>query len=196
MSRAFSKISVPARSPSAARKAGTGQPSKAVAWSLLVFMGLWLAFQVFYPLRHLLYPGSPSWNEEGHRFAWQMKLRDKQGEASFIVRDPETGGRWRVSPYDLLLPHQARKVATRPDMILQFAHYLARIWAEEHEVPNAEVRAQVCVSLNGRKAARLIDPERDLAKVERNLRHADWVLPLEQPFERPPQRTGRRALRC
>jgi hypothetical protein len=163
---------------------------------MIIFMGLWLAFQVLYPLRHLLYPGSPSWNEEGHRFAWQMKLRDKESEATFIVRDPDSGDRWRVFPEDLLLPHQARKVASRPDMILQFAHYLARIWAEEYDVPDAEVRAEVCVSLNGRKAARLIDPERDLTKIERNLLHADWVLPLEQPFERPPERTGRRALRC
>ena len=39
------------------------------------------------------------------------------------------------------------------------------------------MRARVCASLNGRKPALLIDPERDLTRVERNLRHADWILP-------------------
>lgn len=81
-------------------------------------------------------------------------------------------------------------------MILQFAHHLARIWAEEGDIEGVEVRARVCASLNGRKAALLIDPERDLARIERNLSHADWILPLEQPFERPPGRTHRHVLSC
>jgi len=39
------------------------------------------------PLRHLLYPGYVSWNEQGHRFAWQMKLRDKEGFANGKIRE-------------------------------------------------------------------------------------------------------------
>ncbi len=183
-------------SPSAQEKAGAGQPPTAGTWVLLGFIALWLAFQILFPLRHLLYPGNPSWNEEGQRFAWQMKLRDKHGNATFIVRDPATDKRWQVVPADLLMPHQARKVAMRPDMILQFAHHLARTAAELGGIADAEVRAHVCVSLNGREAALLIDPERDLARIERSLRHADWVLPLEQPFERPPRRAGRRDVHC
>ena len=58
------------------------------------------------------------------------------------------------------------------------------------------MRARVCASLNGRRVQLLIDPERDLTKVERNLRHADWVVPLTQPFERPPDRERRRDLDC
>jgi hypothetical protein len=70
------------------------------------------------------------------------------------------------------------------------------VWAEERNLANVEVRARVCASLNGRRPALLIDPQRDLARVERNLRHADWVLPLEQPFERPEPRTARVELHC
>jgi Vitamin K-dependent gamma-carboxylase len=95
------------------------------------FIALWIGIQILVPLRYFLYPGNVSWTEEGHRFAWMMKLR-----------------------------------------------------------------ARVCASLNGRPPALLIDPERDLARVERNLRHADWILPLELPFERPEPRTGRVDLRC
>ena len=172
---------------------GPGRLGKTV---VLVFLGLWLAFQLLVPLRHLLYPGSPSWNEERHRFAWQMKLRDKKGQAVFFVRNPADDEVWPVLPDEFLLRHQARKIVNRPDMILQFAHYLARVWAEEEGVPGVEVRVRACVSLNGRKPQLLIDPERDLVKVERNLRHADWVLPLHQPFERPPGKTRRRDLSC
>jgi hypothetical protein len=174
----------------------TSAPLRPRQWLLVGFFGVWLAFQALFPLRHLLYPGSPSWTEQGHRFAWQMKLRDKDARATFTVRDPATGREWRVAPRRYLLRHQRREMESRPDMILQFAHYLAREWAETRGVQGAEVRARVCASLNGRKAALLIDPERDLARVERSLRHADWILPLREPFVRPEPRTGPRELAC
>jgi vitamin K-dependent gamma-carboxylase len=160
------------------------------------FIALFLAIQVLVPLRYFLYPGNVSWTEEGHRFAWMMKLRDKDADARFTVRDPASGREWRVSPERYLLRHQVGEMESRPDMILQFAHHLARVWEREHGVSGAEVRARVCASLNGRPPALLIDPQRDLARVERNLRHADWVLPLTLPFERPEPRTGRVELRC
>jgi len=172
------------------------EPLRPRQWLLLGFIALWLAFQVLVPLRHLLYPGSPSWTEQGHRFAWQMKLRDKDASATFFVRDPATGREWRVAPRRYLLRHQVREMESRPDMILQFAHYLAREWAQTHGVERAEVRARVCASLNGRKAALLIDPDRDLARVKRSLRHADWILPLQEPFVRPEPRTGPLDLAC
>jgi hypothetical protein len=163
---------------------------------LLVFIAAWLAFQILVPLRHLLYPGSPSWTEQGHRFAWQMKLRDKDATASFVVRDPATRREWPVRTRGYLKRHQTEEMAAQPDMILQFAHHLARVWAKERGIHGVEVRARACASLNGRKAALLIDPERDLARVERSLRHADWILPLAQPFERPDPRTGPLDIEC
>lgn len=163
---------------------------------LLGFIAAWLTFQVLVPLRHLLYPGNESWTEQGHRFAWQMKLRDKEARAMFHLRDPASGRVWDVDPAGYLAEHQLHEMAARPDMILQFAHYIARRWAEQNGVQQVEVRARVCASLNGRNAAWLIDPERDLARVERSLRHADWIMPLAQPFERPEPRTGRVDLRC
>lgn len=166
---------------------GTGQTAETgkLDWRrklIVAGLGVWLAFQVLYPLRHLLYPGSPSWTEEGHRFAWQMKLRDKRGTARFEVRDPQTGRVWQVDPRDYLTRRQAWNMPVHPDMVLQFAHYLAEVWRRDHGVPDAEVRATVLASLNGRRRAPMIDPDRDLAQVERNLLHADWILPLDVPL--------------
>jgi len=160
------------------------------------FIVVWIGLQILVPMRYLFYPGNVSWTEEGHRFSWMMKLRDKDAEARFTVRDPASGREWRVLPEDYLRRHQVGEMESRPDMILQFAHYLARVWAEERNIAGVEVRARVCASLNGRKPELLIDPQRDLARVERSLRHADWILPLTQPFERPEPRTGRVDLRC
>ena len=67
---------------------------------LLGFILVWFSFQILFPVRHLLYPGSPSWTEEGHRFSWQMKLRDKRARAVFMVRDPATDMRWEITPDD------------------------------------------------------------------------------------------------
>jgi len=148
---------------------------------VLGFLGVWIAFQVLMPLRHLLYPGNVSWTEEGHRFAWMMKLRDKKGEATFVVKNPASNESWFINPARHLMPRQARKMATRPDMILQFAHYLGEQFAAVG-IPGVEVYALVEVSLNGRPRALMIDPKRDLMTVRRDLAVADWILPLDLPL--------------
>ena len=140
------------------------------------------------PLRHLLYPGNVSWTEEGHAYSWQMKLRAKRGEAEFIVRDPLTDRTWRVDPEYYLTSRQARKMSTRPDMILQFAHYLADHWKSAYNVESVEVNVISKVSLNGRKAQSMVDPSVDLARIDRSLKRADWILPLTEPFQRSPER--------
>ncbi|MCI0507276.1 MAG: HTTM domain-containing protein [Gammaproteobacteria bacterium] len=155
--------------------------------TLMVFFGVWLMYQILFPLRHLLYPGNVSWTEEGHQFAWQMKLRDKQGFADFIVYDPASGQRWYIKPELYLTKTQTRKMAIRPDMILQFAHYLEAMWKKEYGLDNVEIRVNNYVSLNGREPAPLVNPSVDLTKIEPDLRHANWILPLQEPLKRVAQ---------
>ena len=149
---------------------------------IITFVFCWLTFQILFPLRHLLYPGNVSWTEEGHRFAWQMKLRDKKGFADFVVLDQASGKRWYVKPEEFLTRRQARKMATQPDMILQFAHFLEQHWKQKYQLEDVEVRTNNYVSLNGRNPAPMVDSTRDLTKIKRSLRHADWILPLTEPL--------------
>ena len=84
-------------------------------------------------------------------------------------------------PADVLIPRQQRKMPDRPDMILQFAHYLAeRLEREGHE--GVRVTADVMASLNAREAQPLIDPYADLGAKPRNLLPADWIVPLREPL--------------
>jgi len=152
-------------------------------WAMVGVLTLWVAFQVFYPLRGFLYPGSASWTEEAHRFSWHMKLRDKDGGVSFYVTDPQRDFTWRVQPHEYLVYWQAHKMAGHPDMILQFAHHL-RDQYQAHGYEDIEVRAVALASLNGRASVQLIDPQVDLAKVERSLVWSNWILPLDQPLKR------------
>ena len=151
---------------------------------ILSFVIIWSLSQILIPLRHWLYPGNVSWTEEGHRFSWQMKLRDKDGWVDFYVVDSDDRANiTHVPPHWFLTDKQARKMSGRPDMILQFAHFLADHWREHYGVKNPQVYASAFVSLNGRQPKLLVDPAIDLVQVERNLLPADWIVPLHQPTE-------------
>lgn len=159
-------------------------------WPRLVVGALaaYMALQLLVPFRHFLYPGSVHWTEEGHRFSWHMKLRDKSGRARFYVTDPVRGNTWQVHPRLYLTQRQTTKMSVRPDMILQFAHFIARDQAKKRNIPHRlEVRARVTASLHGRPSQLLIDPNVDLAAVKRSLRHAKWIMPLESESD---ERTG------
>jgi len=148
---------------------------------ILTVAALWIGVQIMFPLRHYLYPGDVAWTGEGHRFAWRMKLHTRTGESQFEVRDSATGNVWRIDSARYLSYMQYWKMSTRPDMILQFAHYLAGRWRVDYRIPTVEVYATVYLSLNYREPALLIDPTRNLAEVRRSLRAADWILPLPDP---------------
>jgi hypothetical protein len=107
-----------------------------------------------------------------------MKLRDKEVvDFRVTATDPRTGERWRVDPYDYLTDRQFEKMISRPDMILQFARYVADLHEREHSVrPRITVRARA--SLNGKPPHDLIDPEADLAAQQPSLLPAAWVMPF------------------
>jgi vitamin K-dependent gamma-carboxylase len=138
-----------------------------------------LALQVVLPFRSLLYPGQLLWSEEGFRFSFNVMLMEKDGSAEFRVRDPDSGRSFLVEPTQLLTRHQARMMATQPDMILQTAQALAAQF-RARGVARPEVRADVFVSLNGRPSARFIDPQVDLARERDGLGPRRWILPAPE----------------
>jgi hypothetical protein len=142
----------------------------------------WLVFQFFVPLRHLMfYPGNPEWTEEGHRFAWRMKLRSKDGNLEFVGVDPATGHQFDLKPTDYVTSRQFNEGMDRPDIILQLAHRIAAEWRRKFGTP-IEVYARAEASLNGRRMQKLIDPKVNLAAEPRTLAPARWILPLTTPL--------------
>jgi hypothetical protein len=141
----------------------------------------YMAFQLTFPLRHYLYPGDVNWTEEGHRFSWHMILRRKVATATFAVSDPDTGESWMVDPDHDLQEWQWRKMANTPDMVLQYAKFLAEEKRKEGH-KRVEVRAHINASLNGRPPQPLIKPDVDLAAEPRTLLPASWIAPLETPL--------------
>lgn len=146
---------------------------------IVLFIAAYFAIQLLVPLRHFLYPGNVSWTEEGHNFAWHMKLRSKDGIYRFYVADPISQQITPVRQGDYLTERQQRRIATRPHLLRQFAHFLHDEY-ERQGFHDIEVYVRAVASLNGRPYQPLIDPTVNLAGVPRNLCGAGtWIIPLD-----------------
>lgn len=143
-------------------------------------LALHLVVQIGLPLRHFLYPSYSAWSEEGHNFSWHMKLRGKRGTIRFTVKDPDTGRTKVVDHKKYLTERQIYKMVSRPDQIIQFAHFLRDYYTLPGEKP-MEVYAETKIALNGRKYQRLLDPTVNLAEIEQTIKHRPYIYPLRQP---------------
>lgn len=144
-------------------------------------LGLFFIFNLIFPWRYLLYPGELFWTEEGFRFSWRVMLMEKAGYAQFTVKDKE-GHFEIVNNSNFLTPLQEKMMATQPDMILQYAHFLRDYYSSRGFV-KPSVTADTYVSLNGRAGAPLIDPEIDLTKEHESFKHKAWILPLKDEIK-------------
>lgn len=147
---------------------------------LVSALGCWVAFQLLFPFRYLLYPGNLFWTEEGFRFSWRVMLVEKAGDAQFYVRDGRTGREGAVVNSDFLNEHQIKQMSFQPDMILQFAHWLAERFAKQG-MAKPRVRAEVYVTWNGRPGALLFDPQLDLTGLRDGWAPKSWLYPAPQP---------------
>jgi hypothetical protein len=152
------------------------------AWlmRLLAFALCFLVlFQLLFPFRYLFYPGNRFWTEEGYRFGWRVMLMEKAGSATFFVKDGASGKEGIVVNSEFLNEHQEKQMAMQPDMILEFAHFLARYYKDQG-MCNPEVRVEAYVTLNGRRSRLLINPEVNLTAYKENLKPKEWLLPFDE----------------
>lgn len=166
--RAASTAAAPRTAPLARR---TGLAESAA----LGFLALFALVQVALPLRHHAYPTDVTWSEDGHRFAWRMMLRSKQGDLRLVVVDRGDGSSRTVHARDLVASWQHGQVSTRPDLIQQLAHHVHR--SEAAAGRDVAVHALAFVALNGRPPRMLIDPTVDLAATPRTWASPSWLLP-------------------
>ncbi len=139
-------------------------------------LALIISLHLFLPLRHWLFPSDVNWSEEGHRYSWRMMLRSKQGHGHYVLVDRSTGAEEIVQPRDSLTKPQYRKMATHPDMILQYAHHLRDLRAAAGQ--DIAIYPRFRVSLNGGPRRPFLDPAADLSTLHWQWWGAkDWVLP-------------------
>jgi hypothetical protein len=141
-------------------------------------LALYCAFQVLFPWRFVLYPGNMFWTEQGYRFGWRVMLMEKAGTATFYVQDQITGREGIVFNNEFLNPHQEKQMAMQPDMIIQYAHFLADHY-EALGMRNVRIRAEVYVTLNGARSRLLFSDTLNLLSVEDTWAHKNWLFPHE-----------------
>lgn len=140
---------------------------------------LYVLLQVLIPLRFLGYPGHLFWTEQGYRFSWRVMLMEKSGTAYFTVKDKTGKQFYEVDNKQYLTPLQEKMMSTQPDLILKYAQYLAKVYAEKG-VEAPQVFAEVYVALNGERSKLFIDPSVNLAAQKLNWKPIPWILPYKK----------------
>jgi hypothetical protein len=145
---------------------------------ILGIFTVYFILQLLIPWRYLLYPGNLFWTEQGYRFSWRVMLMEKAGTAFFYVKNPETGRESEVMNADYLTKNQEKMMATQPDMLVQFAHFLKQEYALKG-IKNAQVRVESYVTLNGSGSRLFLDSAVDLAKEKENFLPKKFILPFK-----------------
>ncbi|OUD28193.1 HTTM domain-containing protein [Flavobacterium psychrophilum] len=143
----------------------------------LMFIGLFITFQLLFPFRYLCYPNELFWTEEGFRFSWRVMLMEKAGYTQFIVKDLTTKKEIRVNNSSFLTTFQEKQMSFQPDFILEYAHYLCEFYKKQG-LKNPEVYVESYVALNGRLSQKYIDPKINLANQYESFQHKTWILPF------------------
>jgi len=143
-----------------------------------ILLVLHFVLQLILPFRYALYPGDLFWTEQGYRFSWRVMLMEKAGYTVFRIQDRESNRAWEIANWDYLTPNQEKMMATQPDMILQFAHFLKDEYRKQG-VEDISISVDSYVTLNGHRSRPFVDPDIDLTQVHQDLRHKNWILPFE-----------------
>lgn len=149
---------------------------------VLSVLGVFFVVQILTPWRYLAYPGELFWTEEGFRFSWRVMLMEKAGYAQFKIVNPATGKSFYINNSDFLTPIQQKQMASQPDFMLQYAHFLANYYKQK-EQQNVEVYVESYVALNGRRSTRYINPKINLAEIEDSFQTKNFILPFNDQIK-------------
>ena len=161
--------------------------------TLTTIFSFYIFIQLLIPFRHLLYPGNLFWTEQGYRFSWRVMLIEKSGSAKFFIYDNkdrplEIENCNALESNYYLTPQQEKMMATQPDMILQYAKHLNKIYNDtiltenngtKIHLQNPKVTVEAYVSLFNKGSRLFIDPKVNLAQINRGLKNKEWILPYE-----------------
>lgn len=148
-------------------------------WLLIILAVVFLLSQILIPLRLHLYDNDVKWTEDGHKFAWRMKLRTKKCIVKAFAYQPNLTDDFTAFsiPIEKFVPPKfVRKMAGRPDMIAQAANYFANFFAVNGHP--AEIYFYDYCRLNGRPLQALVDPTVNLADADPWDIPFDWVTEL------------------
>ncbi len=153
---------------------------------VLGVVGVFVAWQLVFPLRHYAYPGDASWTEEGQNFSWRMMLHHKDLFLRFYATDGLTGRTVEIPIGKMLTQRQLMDIAKSPEQVAAASRFFSDIASTRVGLKQVEIRAVAIIALNGRKPQLMFDPNLDLLTVERTWKHQSWIFPLTEPLRAEP----------
>jgi hypothetical protein len=157
----------------------TYAPKQNILKVLTVLFVIHFSIQLLMPFRYLLYDGNLYWTEQGYRFSWRVMLMEKAGTAFFYVREKSTGRETEVSNCDYLTPMQEKMMATQPDMLINYAHFLEKEF-ENKGMQNPQILVESYVTLNGKASRLMVDKKTVLNEEKDNLNQKTWIIPNDK----------------
>jgi len=148
--------------PPTAKKQKSQPP--ALSWNkrkqlTVVAIGIFVAFQLIFPFRYLLFTSDPEWSGIASRFAWRMKMQTRALEKfEMTVQGIPNGKPLQVDYKAFLSANQHKQLIMDPYNIIQLAQYVAEE-AKDRGMRQPTVRADINVSYNGRPAQKMVVPE-------------------------------------
>jgi vitamin K-dependent gamma-carboxylase len=145
------------------------------------FLALYVAFQLLFPFRHVLYKGNVDWYGEAQRFSWRMKIQQRElNEFQLTVLDYNTKNILNLDPSRYLTSAQLLSLKQDPQMLLAFVKYIESD-AKKKGIRDPYIKARCIVSFNGRPPQTMVDPEKNLCTVNSTDPVWKWVTPLKNP---------------
>ena len=147
---------------------------------VLIIGTVYAIIQIGLPSRHWFIEDPVLWTEEGHRMSWRMMLRSKAGIIEFKVLNHSTKELRTVDLNEYLSAKQRRIIASKPDVIWQFAQRLKN----EYKTKGDDISvfaAQSRISINGGPWEDFVKPNVDLAAQPWNyFGHEPWIFPYKK----------------
>ena len=175
------------------RRLGAGGPTRAGfapealrrRGLVLACLAAYLTWQAVFPLRHLLYAGSPDWTGKGSFFSWRMLTVDRAEAVRMRVAVPGDGTLGFVELDQYLNDVQRARMNMAPQQYVRFAHFIRDEMRRNAGIENAEIYVDLQRRLNERPFQSVIDPRLDVAAVEyRDFSDPTYLVPLD-PSARP-----------
>lgn len=130
-------------------------------------LGVYMLFQLLFPLRHFLIEGNADWTYEGHMFSWRMKLNSRHAREVYFFRN-DASGVHQIRLEDYIILEQYQKLKTSPEMMVQMADFLEQKLLEQG-YPEFAINATCDLEWNGRPPTPLIKPYANLLHQEESL---------------------------
>lgn len=162
-----------------AKTRSQGTQAKGSPW-VVGFVVAYMSLQILIPFRHLLYKRQLQWTHEGVDFCWRMMADHHETNGSITVEDPHTGNVYLHAP-DTLLTRRQLIMVNNPYMLVQYSRFLKQYLAQQNDIKDPVIRADIEVSVNGRPFQKMYNPASNLSQVRYSpFEDLDWVIPLKK----------------